>query len=113
MELTEEFINVLKKAVTSIASSNDTAIEVNKARFSDSFSDIFYTVTLPRAESKIALQRLEASIRNDSLSTLISNALGTPVSITGTFSLLDLDQPTVAPTPGAKAVIGDDKIARA
>ena len=111
MELTEEFVGALKGAVTSIASTRDIVIDVKNVRCSGSISDIEYTVTVPRAESESTMQRLQASISTDSLSTAVSQTLGAPVSITGTFSVTDLNQPTFAPTWEERiAVDGEEKI---
>jgi hypothetical protein len=113
VELTEEFVDALKGAVTSIASTRDIVIDVKNVRCSDSFSDIQYTVTVPRAESKSTMQRFQASISTDSLSTAVSHALGAPVSITGIFSIKDLNQPTFAPTWEERiAVDGEEKISK-
>jgi hypothetical protein len=112
-ELTEEFVGALKGAVTSIASTRDVVIDVKNVRCSDSFSDIQYTVTVPRAEAKSTMQRFQASISTGSLSTAVSQALGAPVSITGTFSITDLNQPTFAPTWAERiAVDGEEKISK-
>ena len=112
-ELTEEFIDALKGAITSIASIGEIVIDVKNVRRSGSFSDVQYTVTVPRAESKSTIQRFQASISTDSLSTAVSQALGAPVSITGVFSIKDLNQPTFAPTWGERiAVDGEEKISK-
>jgi hypothetical protein len=112
-ELTEEFVDALKGAITSIASTGDVVIDVKNVRRSGSFSDLQYTVTVPRAESKSTMQRFQASISTDSLSTAVSQALGAPVSITGIFSIKDLNQPTFAPTWAERiAVDGEEKISK-
>ena len=111
VELTEEFVGALKDAVTSIASTRNIVIDVKNVRCSGSFSDIHYTVTVPRAESKSIMQRFQASISTDSLSTAVSQALGAPVSMTGTFTITDLNEPTFAPTWEERiAVDGEEKI---
>ena len=112
-ELTEEFVDALKGAITSIASTRDIVIDVKNVRRSGTFSDLQYTVTVPRAEAKSTMQRFQASISTDSLSTAVSQALGAPVSMTGIFSIKDLNQPTFAPTSAERIVVdGEEKISK-
>jgi hypothetical protein len=108
-ELTEEFVDALKGAVTSIASTRDVVIDVKNVKCSESFIDIQYTVTVPRAEAKSTMQRFQASITTASLSTAVSQALGAPISILGAFSTSDLDQPTFAPTWEPKITVGGEE----
>ena len=112
-ELTEEFVDALKSAITSIASTRDIVIDVKNVRRSGTFSDLQYTVTVPRAEAKSTMLRFQASISTDSLSTAVSQALGAPVSMTGIFSIKDLNQPTFAPTSAERIVVdGEEKISK-
>lgn len=112
-ELTEDFVDALKSAITSIASTRDIVIDVKNVRRSGTFSDLQYTVTVPRAEAKSTMLRFQASISTDSLSTAVSQALGAPVSMTGIFSIKDLNQPTFAPTSAERIVVdGEEKISK-
>ena len=107
MELTADFMDALKNSVISIASITDLNIETDHFALSDYHFDMYYTVTVPRADVAKVLQRLEDSIQDDTLSTVVSNELGTPVNMTGFFRIIDLDQPTFAPALIPREDAGD------
>lgn len=109
MELTADFMDALKNSITSIASTTDLKIETDHFALSDpdKHFDMYYMVTVPRAELANVLQRLEDSIQDDTLSTIVSNELGTPVNMTGNFRVLDLYEPTYAPASIPREDAGD------
>ena len=110
MELTAQFMGALENSlVTTLASITDLKVETDHFAISDYHFDMYYKVTVPRADVAKALQRLEASSKDGTFSTIVSKDLGTPVSIIGFSHISYLDQPAFTPTSIPREDAGNDK----
>lgn len=110
MELTAQLFSALANSlISTLASITDVKVVTDHFVIADYHSDVCYTVTLPRADVEKALQRLQDSSKDGTFSTLVSDDLGTPVSVEGFFYISYLDQPAFAPTSIPREDAGNDK----